>query len=441
MYLPQFNDAQRSRVFGHKRQWFVAVLTVFTFSLNAMAQKKPAAPPITLENALRRTLAYSPQLTAFEFTTQALDGEAQAASLKPAYTLGVELEDVFGTGEVSGVKEAEATLTLSSVIELGDKVAARTATVDARRSLVAAEKRAQTLDILGEVNRRYITVLTEQSNLALAQQALDLAQYAYQAVKKRVETGATPSFEQLRADAALSQARMDVLLVQKRVSQANTHLAIMWGETSPTFTAVAGDLFKIVETQTRERLLQVVSSSPFLEIYAEQSRIAQANLRLVKANNYVDVSWTAGIRRMQGIDETALVAGFSVPLFQKDRNKGLYNAKKARLEEIQQQRLSAQQSLLGQVNMLFYGREQAILEIETLEQYIIPPLQTALEQAKQAYENGRFSYLEWISIQQDLLNKHYALIQAASRVHLRTADIESLTGQSVQRFSSTTFSQ
>ncbi|GEA11030.1 hypothetical protein KUL49_14050 [Alteromonas sp. KUL49] len=425
---------------GHNKRVLFALTIGLLYSITVLAEESKITS-ITLEDAVKRTLAYSPQITSFDFKTLALDGEAQSAALNPGYTLEFELEDVLGTGEVSGIKEAEATLTLSSVIELGDKVNARLATVDAKRSLVVAEKRAVSLGILGEVNRRYINALTEQANLTLAQQGLELAQYAYQAVKQRVEAGATAEFEQHRAEAALSQARMNVLLVEKRIIQANTHLAIMWGDTSPSFLNIQGDFFSTPDTQAREPLLRVVASSPFLDIYAERSRVAETNLRLIQTNNQFDVSWSAGIRRMQGIGETALVAGVSVPLFQKSRNIGQYDTQKAQLDEIEQQRLAARQSLFSQINMLFYGRDQAILETQTLKQSIIPPLEKALEQVKQAYEDGRFSYLEWMTIQQELLNKRYALIQATSRVHLRNADIESLTGQSVQRLSSSTFSQ
>ncbi|MCV2884187.1 TolC family protein [Aestuariibacter sp. AA17] len=440
MYLFNLGYAQRARMPGHNKRVLFALTIGLLYSITVLAEESKITS-ITLEDAVKRTLAYSPQIASFDFKTLALDGEAQSAALNPAYTLGVELENVLGTGEVSGIKEAEATLTLSSVIELGDKVNARLAIVDAKRSLVEAEKRAASLDILGEVNRRYINALAEQANLALAQQGLELAKYAYQAVKQRVEAGATAEFELHRAESSLSQARMDVLLVEKRVIQANTHLSMMWGDMSPPFVNVTGDFFSTPDTQTRENLLRVLESSPFLDIYATQSRTAETNLRLIQANNQFDVSWSAGIRRMQGIDETTLVAGISVPLFQKSRNQGQYIAQKAQLDAIEQERLAARQSLFSQVNMLFYGRDQAVLELQTLRQHIIPPLEKALEQVKQAYEDGRFSYLEWMTIQQELLNKRYALIQAASRVHLRNADIESLTGHSVQSPASSTFSQ
>lgn len=387
---------------------------------------------ITLKDAIKRTLGNSPQLAVFRFKSNVLKGEAQTASLTPGYSLDFELEDILGTGELSGFKEAEATLTLSSVIELGNKVQARLSVVNAQKGELQAQQRAKTLDVLGEVNRRYIAVLTEQENLKLAKKALELAQYAYQAVAKRVEAGASPLLEKHRADAALAQARMDVLLVQKRIEQAKNQLAFMWGETAPGFQQVSGSLFKFKETIPRDRLLNSASSSPYLHIFAEQTRVGNARLRLAQANNQVDVSWTAGIRRMQGVDETALVTGISVPLFQKDRNLGHYNAQKARLDEIEQQRLAARQALISQLSSILYAREQALVEVQTIQQFIIPPLDEALTLVEQAYEDGRFSYLEWTSTRKDLLDKHYALIQAASRIHLRTADIESLTGIAMQ---------
>jgi len=79
-----------------------------------------------------------------------------------------------------------------------------------------------------------------------------------------------------------------------------------------------------------------------------------------------------------------------------------------------------------------YAQEQALVEVQTIQQFIIPPLDEALTLVEQAYEDGRFSYLEWTSTRKDLLDKHYALIQAASRIHFRTADIESLTGIAMQ---------
>ena len=106
-----------------------ALVTMSISVQSANAQKSS----ITLENALKRTLSNNPDLVVFEFKSSALDGESKMASLRPEMSVGVEVENVLGTGEVSGIKDAELTLTLSSVIELGDKVSGRMNVVSSKK--------------------------------------------------------------------------------------------------------------------------------------------------------------------------------------------------------------------------------------------------------------------------------------------------------------------
>lgn len=407
----------------------LCLLVLMHFSANGDEMKIQS---LTLEDAIKRTVGSHPQLEIFRFKSEALDGETQTAELNPGYTLGVELENILGTGEVSGVKDAEVTLSLSSVIELGDKPQARIAVIDAQRSQLAVEKRVATLDVLGEVNRRYINVLMEQALLALAVKAEELARYTYQAVSKRVDAGASPQLEKMRAESALAKARLDVMLTKKRLEQRKSSLAIMWGDTSPSFEEVDGNLFSFPAATSLASLLNALSASPNLQIYAEKSRVGEARLRLAQANSQYDISWSAGVRRLQGIDETAFVAGVSVPLFQGQRNLGQYNAEKSRLDEIEQARQAQQRELFHQLNQLVFARERASLEVQTLSENIIPPLENALVQVENAYNEGRFSYLEWTATRKELIDRQYALIQAASAIHHRNVDIESLTGLSIQ---------
>ena len=71
--------------------------------------------------------------------------------------VGIEVENVLGTGDVSGIRDTELTLTLSSVIELGDKVNSRMNVVSTKQAQLRAQQRIRSLDILGETTRRYRT--------------------------------------------------------------------------------------------------------------------------------------------------------------------------------------------------------------------------------------------------------------------------------------------
>ncbi|ALM89631.1 Heavy metal RND efflux outer membrane protein, CzcC [Alteromonas stellipolaris LMG 21856] len=384
---------------------------------------------MTLQSAIQRTLTNSPELHEFTYRQQALEGEIKTASLKPEITAGIELENFLGTGDVSGTKDTEMTLTLSSVIELGNKLNSRKAFAKAQSTLVEAQKQVQTLDVLAEVTRRYIDVLAQQALIDAQQETETLARYTYQAVTKRVDAGASPVFEQQRAEAALARARLDVVTAQQTKQAMIKSLAIMWGEKDPTFTGVKGDLFTLQSSPSLTALFNTLLNSPNLEVYTKESRLQASQVRLTQAANQSDLSWTGGIRRINGIDDTAFVAGVSMPLFAGNRNIGEYEKQRAVQGQLEQQKQTATQNLYHQLNMALVARNNALLNVQTLQDSIIPPLVQALELVEQAYINGRFSYFEWVSTRQELLNAKQALIQSAKQAHQRGADIESLTAQ------------
>ena len=388
----------------------------------------PIRETLTLEDTIRMTLANNPSLYEFEFKQRVIDGESKTAALKPALSAGVELENLLGIGEVSGIKELEVTLTLSSVLQLNDKPAARLNVLSERRIQQDVEKQIRTLDILGELNRRYIKVLVLQASLEVIKDAETLALYTLNAVTKRVEAGASPLLEQKRAQAALAQAKLDVSLAQQDLRFGLRSLSIMWGEQTPSFKRVEGDLFAFNKIASFDALAVAIQSGPHINLFAKQSRVQAAQLRLAQANNLADIEWSAGLRRMQGIDETALVAGISVSLFQKERNLGEYEAHRARLDAIELQKQSNLRSLLHSVNQALGEHTRALLEVETIQLNVIPPLKEALDLVESAYLEGRFSYLEWVTTRQEFLTTRLTLIEAASQVHLSKTEIETLTG-------------
>jgi cobalt-zinc-cadmium efflux system outer membrane protein len=411
--------------------WVVSTMFVLATTHTVALAQTSSLPnhEITLQSAIKRTLANAPELHEFTFKQQAIEGDIKTASLKPSLNAGIELENFLGTGEVSGIKDSELTFTLSSVIELGSKLSSRKAFANTQSAVVEAQKQVRTLDVLAEVTRRYIDVLAQQALIDAQIDAETLARYTYQAVTKRVDAGASPAFEQRRAEAALARARLDVVTAQQTKQGMINSLAIMWGEQYPTFTDVEGDLFALPSSPSLTSLFTTLLDSPNLDVYSQEARLQAFQVRLTQAANQSDLSWSAGIRRINGIDETAFVAGVSMPLFAGDRNLGEYEKQRAIQAQLEQQKQSARQRLYHQLNMALMVRNNALLNVQTLQDSIIPPLEKALSLVEQAYINGRFSYLEWVSTRQELLNAKQALIQSAKQAHQRGADIESLTAQ------------
>lgn len=83
-----------------------------------------------------------------------------------------------------------------------------------------------------------------------------------------------------------------------------------------------GDLFQFGEDVAFDLLYAKVEKNPAIEVFAAESRLKEAEIRLAQTQSSADISWSVGVRRLQETDDTALVAGFSMPLFSGKRNVG-----------------------------------------------------------------------------------------------------------------------
>jgi cobalt-zinc-cadmium efflux system outer membrane protein len=76
---------------------------------------------LTLRDALAAALRDSPALAADAAEVRAREAEMLQAGRRPNPELGVELENLAGSGPFSGLDGLETTLALSQAIELGGK--------------------------------------------------------------------------------------------------------------------------------------------------------------------------------------------------------------------------------------------------------------------------------------------------------------------------------
>src|SRR6056297_4070694 len=286
---------------------------------------------LKLAEALALTQAHNPELRVFEWRGAILAGRRQQADQAPGLELGLQTESLIGTGDLAGFDGAEVVVSLSSVFELGDKRRTRTRVVDSRLDQLDADAEARAMDVFGEVTQRFIAALALQEKLAIARDAVALAETNRERVVERVARGAAPTAERLRADASLARARLEVSAIRAEHAGRLAGLSSFWGEVRPDFDRLAGDLFRSAPVADFEQLDRRVESTPAIERFASESRLRDAELALVQSRSSADIRWHVGASYNRGLDDTALVFGVSVPLFAGSRNRGnLQSARAAR---------------------------------------------------------------------------------------------------------------
>ncbi|MGH7859433.1 MAG: TolC family protein, partial [Candidatus Binatia bacterium] len=161
-----------------------------------------AGEALNLRQALALTLTSSPELAPFSLELRAAEARVLQAGLLPNPAAELTIEDVLGSGRFEGGREAQVTLQLSQLVELGGKRRARVDVASRRQDLAAADYEAKRVEVLAEVTKRFVDVLERQQSLELAQERVELDEASLEAVRRRARAGAGSPLEDKRASVA-----------------------------------------------------------------------------------------------------------------------------------------------------------------------------------------------------------------------------------------------
>lgn len=389
----------------------------------------PSQDELTLAQAVALAFQHNPDLRASSFELPAAQARIAQAGVRPNPELALEFENFAGSGFARGVDALESTLSLSQVVELGGKRELRVSSAQADRDLAGTEQRARELDVLAEVTRRFIDVVSAQERTRLAAESTRLTQSTLDAITKRVEAAHSPEAERSRARIALTRARIEQQQMQSELRSARHVLAALWADTAPRFTTARADLFALQPVQPFESLTAQLERSPDFLRFASEARLWDAQARLARAQARPNLAFSLGVRRFEESNDAALVAGFSMPLPVFDRNRGAIREAEIRRTQGDAQRQAAFVRARSTLYSLYQELLSVRVRVETLRSEALPQAQVALDQTRYGYERGRFSFLELITAQQELLGLRSAAIDAATDYHRLLAELERLTSE------------
>jgi cobalt-zinc-cadmium efflux system outer membrane protein len=409
----------------------VALVAISFCILEAQAQSytpTQAEKSLKLEDAIRYTLQHNPQLVGYELRVKALQGERQSAELKPQMRASAHLENIAGSGDFKGVDSAELTLSLSSIIELNEQRDARIGLVTARQQQLESTQRLLTLDVLTQLTQQFIALAATQEKLTLLQQSHALAQENFKSLDQQKETGRTSDIELLRAKAALAKANLSVKKTQRELTGERLKLSAFWAENSPAFTEVNANLFSLPALAPLDFLIKKLDANSDLAVLGDEVYLRAAELRQARAERKANLEWSAGVRNLQASDDSALVVGLTVPLGSASRASGVITTANANHAQAEQALAATRIKLHAQLNSLYSAYENAAFEVESLQTDVLPAVQQALVATSNAFNRGRYSYLELNLAQRELLDTRIAIIESAAHAHLIHTEIERLTG-------------
>ena len=385
-----------------------------------------ATSELTLREAMGLALLKNPGLKAFGWDVREAEARVLQAGLWPNPELEGEMDEFAGTGDLSGTDAAEFTVSLAQTFPLGGDIARRRELAGYESRLAGWDYEAARVELLTDVTRRYITVLTAERNLAVAKEERELAEAVLATARKRLEAGAAAEVEVIRARVPVAQARVRVRSAERLMDTARRQLALTWGSREPAFTSVNGDLDRIVEPPEPAKLARHISENPQVARWATEISARRAEADLARAEAVPDVTGRVGVKRFNEIDETAMVVGVSLPLPIFDRRQGDILAARLGGAAAKQRQAEAERRLDAQLSDAWTRLANAYEQAAGLRDEALPPAEEAFDVTRRAFERGDVEFIDVLDAERTLVELRTQYAAALAEYHTAVAEIEGL---------------
>lgn len=363
------------------------------------------AAPVTLSEALARGAEASPRIAQARAQLDAAEARARQAGVSPNPEIGLEVENFGGTGPFRTFRSHETTLALSQQFEIGGKRGARLGMARAERDFAALSLLRAQADLALDIRVAHAELRAAEDRAVLARDNVGQATELSRTAGILLAVGRDPPLRKLRADAALAEARAEEARTFGQLLAARRLLGTLIASDDPELTA-----FVTPEPLPTELTLGAPSLNERLA--AAERDIAQARVRVAQSSVVPNLTTSAGVRRFGAGEETAFVAGVSLPIPVRDRNRGGIAAARsdslAAEAGLAQARLDAERARRDAVVLLGAADER----LAALAGPGIGQAEEALRLARIGYREGKFSLLEVLDAQSALNTARLALIEA-----------------------------
>jgi cobalt-zinc-cadmium efflux system outer membrane protein len=401
------------------------------------AHTPPASAPyeeaLTMREAVRRAVRYSPALGAAASELDAKDAEALQAGARRNPQIESEIENFGGTGDLQGFKSAETTIGLAQVIELGGKRIKRLEVAQLDVALSGWDYEAVRLKVAAQTALSFINVMASQERRAILGEFVSLSTRFQASVAERVKAGRVSAVELSRAEVELARAKVRLAEERARLDTARRKLALQWGSQSPNFGSAAGSLKASGSLPDGDRLQRHLARHPDVARWAEEMARREAIHRLALAQGVPDLTLGAGVRQLEETQDTAVVAkvGIDLPVF--NRNRGNAQAAERRITQGAYQRQAARNELTAQFVEAFGQLKAAEAKLRSLRTEVIPAATAAFDATSKGYNEGKFDLLRLIDAQRGLIESRIDIINTRAAFHKARTRVEALIGGSLYR--------
>ncbi len=381
---------------------------------------------LVLSQALSLVFESNPELVVSELEIKAASARILQAGLRPNPEFSIGGENLAAMGGTGLFSYAESTFQVSQRLEFGGKRAQRVHAGEKEKSLAGRMQELRKAELIADTSQAFAEVLADQERLANNQELSRLARQAHEIAVERVAAGKVSPVEQTRAAVAMATAQLEEEKQLRSLIAAKDRLAALWGGTQRDFGRVQGrfEVPSVPPVLTES----CVANAPELRAADAAVEFRRSEFAREQAARKPDLTITAGFRRLNLEDQSAWVAGVSIPLPIFDRRQGSIAEARINFEKSLSEKKAAEWRLRRSLNQARHEHEIARLEATMLAQSALPAAKEALNAVEEGYRFGKFDFLNVLDAQRTYAELNRRHIEAVASSIKAAVEIERLAG-------------
>lgn len=383
---------------------------------------------ITLPQALHLAHSKNFDLRTFSLEIMARDALVTQSGRVPNPEIELETSEFAGDGSRAAFGGSETSVVLSQTVLMGGKREAATRAAELRHQLAQSDYEAKRLDLVADVTKAFVRVLSAQERVVLEEELVDISRQVLNTVSEKVLAGKVSPLEKTKAKVTLSTVKLGLEQTKLELAATRIYLASFWGDTEPSFERGDGELSILSKKPTIDDLVANLIRNPDVARGVVENEHGRSLLRIEQARRVPDLTVRGGYQHFNDSNERAFVLGVSIPLMVFNRNAGNISAAGSRAIAVENTQEAIRLALIAKVKGLFQRFDSTHLNATTLEQEVIPAAELAFNVASEGYREGKFAFLEVLDAQRTLFQTRIAYIEVLSSYHQLLADINRLTG-------------
>jgi outer membrane protein, heavy metal efflux system len=385
---------------------------------------------LTLESALQVALGHSPELRASVARLEAAQGQARQAGAWPNPSIEASVED-WPTAS-SGFSASKRLLGVSQTLPFPGKKSLdnRIGASGVRAS--QAHLALRRLDLLREVKAAFYAVLAAAKLVEVSRELAQVADSSATTARRRVDAGAAPLQEQLRAEVERDHASAAFRNRERDLGIARETLATVLGRPDLAEAPVAGSLPEAVDATLLARATEAsLDEHPAVAgSHAARDR-ADLEWRRSRLEPYPDLTVAVAAGRVGLGDEGIVQVGVAVALPLFDRGQGRQQEARANLAVRDAELVATRQRLRLSWSAAARRFRTAHDQVALHRERILPRAEEALRLVQIGFTEGKLGLIDLLDTQRTVAEARESYIETVLEMNVALAEVEALAGVEV----------